>query len=100
LALILPSIREDDPDVIDLDQLTYAGNLRALAVDSGRPRHRFEQSDVCTARALTRRFARSGATAAFHPVAETHVDRSPAGPLESIRSTFTGTFALSHAAHA
>jgi dTDP-glucose 4,6-dehydratase len=80
--------------VINLDKLTYAGNLDSLpdVIDSQRYSH--EQVDICDGRALTRVFEEHQPTCVMHLAAESHVDRSIDGPAEFINTNITGTFNL------
>ena len=80
--------------VINLDKLTYAGNLDSLpdVIDSQRYSH--EQVDICDGRALTRVFEEHQPTCVMHLAAESHVDRSIDGPADFINTNITGTFNL------
>jgi len=84
--------------VINLDKLTYAGNMESLADVADDPRYRFVKGDICDAALLTDLFAEEGIDAVVHFAAESHVDRSITGPAEFIRTNITGTFTLLEAA--
>jgi len=84
--------------VINLDKLTYAGNLESLAPVAGNPRYRFEQVDICDASEVARVFAQHRPSAVMHLAAESHVDRSIDGPGEFIQTNVFGTYTLLQAA--
>ena len=91
--------RSDEP-LVNLDQLTYAGNLRNLAALEGDARHRWVRGDICE-RALVRRLlAEHRPRALVHFAAESHVDRSIEGPAEFVQTNVVGTFSLLEEAHA
>ncbi len=80
--------------VVNLDRLSYAGNLRNLAALDGDARHRFVKGDICD-RALVRRLlAEHKPRAIVHFAAESHVDRSIQGPAEFVQTNVVGTFSL------
>ena len=84
--------------VVNIDKLTYAGNLRnfdALAHDA---RHVFCRTDICDAAELTHLFAQHQPVAVVHFAAESHVDRSISAPDEFVRTNIVGTFTLLEAA--
>src|SRR5215203_5509718 len=93
-AVVRQLIRETDADVIDVDKLTYAGNLDSLAEALGHPRHHFERIDIVDAAAVGRVFERYKPSAVIHLAAESHVDRSIDGPGEFIQTNVVGTFNL------
>ena len=97
-ALVRQLIRETDSVVVNVDKLTYAGNLDSLAEARDDPRHRFEHVDICDAGQMARVFDEHRPDAAIHLAAESHVDRSIDGPGEFIRTNVQGTFTLLHAA--
>lgn len=88
--------------VINLDTLTYAGNLESLADvearfgagDGGSRRYFFEQADICDRTAVERVFAQYDIDAVCHLAAESHVDRSILGPEAFIKTNVMGTFTL------
>jgi dTDP-glucose 4,6-dehydratase len=82
--------------VVNLDKLTYAGNLENLRDVEKDPRYRFVRGDICDG-AIVRQ-AMEGADAVVHFAAETHVDRSNAGADEFLRTNASGTFTLLEAA--
>ena len=91
-------VLETHPDdaVVNLDKLTYAGNLANLRDVEGDPRYRFVHGDICDG-ALVREAMR-GVDAVVHFAAETHVDRSNLGADDFLRTNVTGTFTLLEAA--
>ena len=97
-ALIRQLIREAGCEVMNLDKLTYAGDLTSLAECSSSPRYHFQQADICDAEAVRHIFERFRPTAVMHLAAESHVDRSIDGPADFIRTNITGTFVLLEAA--
>ena len=93
-ALIRRIVRESPHTVVNVDKLTYAGNLESLLPVSDDPRYRFEQVDVCDGAALSEVFATHRPDAVLHLAAESHVDRSIDGPAEFIQTNVVGTFTL------
>ena len=86
--------------VVNLDALTYAGNLESLASLQGDARHVFVQGDICDRELLARLMAEHRPRAIVHFAAESHVDRSIHGPGAFIKTNVDGTFALLEAARA
>ena len=86
--------------VINLDKLTYAGNLTSLAQISVSERYSFEQADICDREALDRIFALYQPDAVMHLAAESHVDRSIDGPGDFIQTNLVGTYTLLEASRA
>jgi dTDP-glucose 4,6-dehydratase len=82
--------------VVNLDKLTYAGNLENLRDVESNPRYRFVKGDICDGSVV--REAMRGADAVVHFAAETHVDRSNLGADDFLRTNVTGTFTLLEAA--
>ncbi len=97
-AVVRQLIRETDSEVVNVDKLTYAGNLESLAEAGHDPRHHFEQVDIRDAAGVARVFAEHRPDAVMHLAAESHVDRSIDGPGEFIATNVVGTFTLLHAA--
>jgi dTDP-glucose 4,6-dehydratase len=87
-------IAETDVTVVNVDKLTYAGNLDSLAPVDGDPRYRFERLDICDAEALHEVFGQYQPDAVMHLAAESHVDRSIDGPSEFIQTNVVGTTVL------
>ncbi len=80
--------------VVNVDKLTYAGNVQTLECESDHPRYHFEQVDICDAQAMTAIFDRYRPHAIMHLAAESHVDRSIDGPAEFIQTNIVGTYRL------
>ncbi len=91
-------IAETGETVVNLDKLTYAGNLESLGAAREDPRHVFEQADILDAAALARIFAEHRPRGVMHLAAESHVDRSIDGPAEFIETNIVGTSTLLEAA--
>jgi dTDP-glucose 4,6-dehydratase len=92
--LVRKLIRDTNASVVNVDKLTYAGNLESLSEVSEHPRYCFERVDICDGAALRRVFDSHNPTAVIHLAAESHVDRSIDGPAEFIRANILGTFTL------
>jgi len=86
--------------VINLDKLTYAGNLDTLASLKDHPQHRFVQGDIGDRELVSRLLAKEGVDAVVNFAAESHVDRSIEGPAEFIHTNVLGTFNLLDCARA
>ena len=99
-AVVRHIIRETQDAVINLDQLTYAGNLESLADVAASDRYTFEQVDICQRAELDRVFATHQPDAVMHLAAESHVDRSITGPAAFIETNIVGTYTLLEAARA
>lgn len=97
-ALIRHLIRHTSHAVVNVDKLTYAGQLESLAPIAGNPRYVFERLDVCDAAGLAQVFARHQPAAVMHLAAESHVDRSIAAPAAFIQTNVVGTGVLLEAA--
>jgi dTDP-glucose 4,6-dehydratase len=90
----------DGISTINLDKLTYAGNPGNLAALDGNPLHTFVHGDICDAALVASLFAEHRPSAIVHFAAESHVDRSIAGPEAFLRTNIDGTFVLLQAARA
>jgi dTDP-glucose 4,6-dehydratase len=97
-AVIRHIIQNTKDSVINLDKLTYAGNLESLKGIADSDRYVFEQVDICSADELTRVFTEHQPDAVMHLAAESHVDRSIDGPAEFIQTNIMGTYILLEAA--
>jgi dTDP-glucose 4,6-dehydratase len=91
---VLDWLRSGDEPVLDLDALTYAGNLENLHALEADPRHRFVRGDICDRALLDRLLAEHRPRAVLHFAAESHVDRSIHGPSAFVRTNVEGTFQL------
>ncbi len=97
-AVIRHIIRNTADSVVNLDKLTYAGNLESLAEVSASERYAFEQVDICDRSAVERVFREHQPDAVMHLAAESHVDRSIDGPAAFIETNIVGTYTLLEAA--
>ncbi|NOX09304.1 MAG: dTDP-glucose 4,6-dehydratase [Gammaproteobacteria bacterium] len=93
-AVIRQYINETDHEIINLDALTYAGNLESLSGVSDNSRYHFEQVDIRDIDALERVFNEYQPDAIMHLAAESHVDRSIDGPADFILTNIVGTYNL------
>jgi dTDP-glucose 4,6-dehydratase len=93
-AVIRNIIANTQDEVINLDKLTYAGNLESLAEVGGSKRYTFEQVDICNRAEVDRVLAQHQPDAIMHLAAESHVDRSIDGPAEFIETNIVGTYTL------
>ena len=90
-AVIRHLIQSTQCDVLNLDKLTYAGNLESLASIEDSPRYQFVQADICDAEAVSSIIKDFRPDAVMHLAAESHVDRSIDGPAEFIQTNVVGT---------
>ena len=97
---ILEWLRDTGEPVVNLDKLTYAGNLENLAALEGDGRHRFIRGDIVDRPLIERLLAEHRPRAIVHFAAESHVDRSIHGPGEFVRTNIEGSFTLLEAARA
>jgi dTDP-glucose 4,6-dehydratase len=84
--------------IVNLDKLTYAGNLQTLASVEGRSDYTFVKGDICDAQLVAEVFATHKPRAVVHFAAESHVDRSILGPEAFLKTNIDGTFTLLQAA--
>ena len=99
-AVVRHIINDTDFSVVNVDKLTYAGNLESLASVNSDSRYTFEQVDICDARELKRVFTEHQPDIVMHLAAESHVDRSIDGPGEFIQTNIVGTYTLLEQARA
>lgn len=97
---VLDWLRQSDEKIINLDALTYAGNLENLASLQGDARHVFVQGDICDRALIDKLLAEHRPRAVVHFAAESHVDRSISGPGAFMRTNIEGTYTLLEAARA
>src|SRR6202795_586076 len=97
---ILQWIAAESAHVLNLDKLTYAGNLNNLRSVEGHPHYRFEQGDIVDRDFLRNLLRREQPRAIVHFAAESHVDRSIHGPDDFVRTNVNGTFSLLEEARA
>jgi dTDP-glucose 4,6-dehydratase len=93
-ALVRHLVADTVDTVVNVDKLTYAGNLGSLGEAGSSPRHRFEQADICDRAAITRIFRTHRPEAVLHLAAESHVDRSIDGPAAFVQTNVVGTQTL------
>ena len=93
-AVVRHIINNTHDSVINVDKLTYAGNLESLVSVDKNERYVFEQVDICDRAKLDRVFAYYQPDAVMHLAAESHVDRSITGPSEFIQTNIVGTYTL------
>ena len=93
-------VRETDAQVVNIDKLTYAANLRSLDPIADNPRYHFIRADICDRAAMEAAFARHQPDAVMHLAAESHVDRSINGSDAFIQTNVVGTHTLLEAARA
>ncbi len=93
-ALIRHLIAHTEHSVLNLDKLTYAGNLESLKTIADCSRYSFVQADICNREAVDRVFAEFQPDAIMHLAAESHVDRSIDGPGDFIMTNVVGTYTL------
>jgi dTDP-glucose 4,6-dehydratase len=99
-AVVRELIRNTGHTVVNLDKLTYAGNLESLASVEKDPRYYFVQADICDAIAMQAVFAEHQPDIVMHLAAESHVDRSIDGPAAFMETNIIGTYTLLEAARA
>jgi dTDP-glucose 4,6-dehydratase len=93
-ALIRHLLNHTEHQVLNLDKLTYAGNLESLASVADHPRYRFVQADIADSATVSQALAEFQPDAIMHLAAESHVDRSIDGPAAFIQTNIVGTYAL------
>ena len=99
-AVVRHIIQNTQDSVVNVDKLTYTGNLESLTEVANNPRYAFEQVDICDRAELDRVFAQHQPDAVMHLAAESHVDRSIDSACEFIQTNIVGTFNLLEAARA
>ena len=99
-AVVRHLINDTEHTVVNLDKLTYAGNLESLTSISDNARYSFEQVDICDAEEVKRVLTEYQPDIIMHLAAESHVDRSIDGPGEFIQTNVVGTYTLLEQARA
>ena len=99
-AVVRHVVRELGWQVLNVDKLTYAGNLNSLEAITESPNYAFLNADICDASAMAAAFESFKPTAVMHLAAESHVDRSIDGPAAFIETNVVGTSVLLEAARA
>ncbi|EOV8409743.1 dTDP-glucose 4,6-dehydratase [Escherichia coli] len=97
-AVVRHIINNTNDAIINVDKLTYAGNLESLNSVCENNRYTFIQADICDAKLITDIFKQHQPDAIMHLAAESHVDRSIDGPSEFIQTNIIGTYTLLEAA--
>ena len=97
-ALVRHLVRDTPHEVLNLDKLTYAGNLASLEPIANARRYSFVQADICDAAAVGKAIADYRPDVITHLAAESHVDRSIDGPADFIQTNVVGTFTMLSAA--
>ena len=97
-ALVRHLVRDVGAEVLNVDKLTYAGNLASLKTIENAPNHRFLQADICDGAAMHAAFAEFRPDRVMHLAAESHVDRSITGAADFVQTNVMGTFHLLEAA--
>ncbi len=97
-AVVRELIENTDHNVVNVDKLTYAGNLESLASVADDPRYHFIQADICDAEAMAEAFNSHKPDIVMHLAAESHVDRSIDGPAAFMETNIIGTYTLLEAA--
>ncbi len=93
-SLLRYLIKSTSYRLINIDKVTYAGNLRALESIENHPRYFFEKTDICDTKGLVKIFDKYRPDAVIHLAAESHVDRSIDKPNQFINTNVVGTFTL------
>lgn len=99
-AVVRHIIKNTQDSVVNVDKLTYAGNLESLVDVADSDRYAFERVDICDAAELARVFTEHQPDAVMHLAAESHVDRSITGPADFIETNIVGTYVLLEATRA
>src|SRR6266403_603648 len=97
---VLSTLAETGETIVNLDKLTYAGNLRNLDSLREDRRHAFVQGDICDREMVRKLLSKHKPRAIVHFAAESHVDRSIAGPADFVETNVVGTWALLEEARA
>lgn len=93
-AVVRYIINSTDNRVLNIDKLTYAGNLESLESVNDNPRYQFLHADICDKVAMTKAFDDFEPDIVMHLAAESHVDRSIDGPMDFIQTNIIGTYTL------
>jgi dTDP-glucose 4,6-dehydratase len=95
---VLDWLNTSSEAVLNVDKLTYAGNLGTLKPVRSNPKHVFSRADICDRAAMDALLSQHKPRAILHFAAESHVDRSIHGPAEFVQTNVVGTFTLLEAA--
>ena len=99
-AVVRHIIENTQDSVVNVDKLTYAGNLESLSGVESSARYAFEQADICDRKGMDRIFSMHQPDAVMHLAAESHVDRSIDGPAAFIETNILGTYTMLEASRA
>ncbi|WP_024555788.1 dTDP-glucose 4,6-dehydratase [Franconibacter pulveris 1160] len=99
-AVVRHIINNTQDEVVNVDKLTYAGNLESLVEVASNSRYSFVQADICDRDAIEKIFTQYQPDAVMHLAAESHVDRSITGPAAFIETNIIGTYTLLEVARA
>ncbi len=99
-AVVRHIIQNTEHQVLNVDKLTYAGNLESLSSVSKNERYQFSKTDICHRIALDQLFKEFQPDVVMHLAAESHVDRSISGPFDFIETNIIGTYQLLEASRA
>ncbi|HDI2934449.1 TPA: dTDP-glucose 4,6-dehydratase [Acinetobacter baumannii] len=99
-AVVRHIVQNTEHEVLNVDKLTYAGNLESLSSVADHPRYQFSQTDICDRTALDELFKSFQPDVVMHLAAESHVDRSISGPYAFIETNIIGTYQMLEASRA
>ena len=94
---VIEQIRNTENHILNLDKLTYAGNLENLQTIEGNPNYQFVEGDICDANLVATTIGEFQPDAIVHFAAESHVDRSIDGPMAFVETNVIGTATLLNA---
>ena len=94
---VIEQIRNTENQILNLDKLTYAGNLENLKSVDGNPNYRFVEGDICDGELVSDTLSNFQPDAIVHFAAESHVDRSIDGPMAFVETNVIGTATLLNA---
>ena len=97
-ALVRHLVLDKGYEVLNVDELTYAGNLASLRTVEDKPNYRFLKADICDRAAMDEALAEFRPDRVMHLAAESHVDRSITGAADFVQTNIIGTFTLLEAA--
>lgn len=92
-------LKEENEAILNIDKLTYSGNLLNLASVENNRNYHFSQTDICNETEIANLFEKYKPSAIIHFAAESHVDRSIHSPIEFVKTNVVGTFVLLDAAY-
>lgn len=98
-SAVVRRLVNDGHQVLNIDNLTYAGNLKSVSDVMGQPNYRYARADICSGRAISATINEFQPDAIMHLAAESHVDRSIEGPLLFVQTNVVGTAVMLEAAY-